>query len=321
MTEIIKEQIDTTTTRDLVSDILDNKYQDEAKEYAVECVKARFEIIAIQLTERVELKKAYDLLLAGKDSNQSDSVQAEMEDTLNKMTKACQQLEVQLAQKDARIKVLEDDNALLFKDLGEAKEFITTQDDSQSKLDAVTIDKLQKDNVLLEKALIAAKAVVIYSTEVPNGESSFFRNLFQVIPDILGLKIIINKEGPIGIVSIYPEPKIGDQDFKTALPPMTFKGTPIEMDTEMITLLTQGLVHVSNVTTQIADYEKSVADAKIQSQMEKEKAKEKAKVKAEIPKKPKEVVGPTIFDTPESLEEENNNEDVEPIAESENTIF
>lgn len=273
MTDEIKNQIDNTGTRQLVSDILEEKYSDVAKEYAIKCVKTRFVIIAEKLEKLETLEQENEKL---KESTKlEDSILFEYQGTISKL--------------EERIKSYDEITEKLTNSKNKANQEIIA---------------LEKENRELKTELETKVSVVKEEKEIPSSENSFFTELFSVLPDIVGLKSIIRKENELGIVSIFPEPFVSDESFKMNLPPMNFRGTPEELDANIISQLKENIKAISSVTNEIANYEKAIEEAKAKSEMQKSKKAEADKLKEKNKKK----IEKLVEDLNKAKTEENSSE-------------
>jgi PRTRC genetic system protein E len=272
MTEEFKKKINSTAVRTLVDQILDDFYKDAAeKEYVVSVVKNRFVTIAEKLKELETLK-----------ANQPKN------DDIN----------------PAHIE-LEQNYAILetkFKEIDAAKTAIETQ------LNEILAEKENVESLVMEqeqKILDLEDKLKESSQQPSTGSIGFFEELFHVLPDVVGVKMIINKEGNKALVTTYPEPKVNDTDFVAALPPILFEGTSQELDSEFVPALCKAMESVGKVTLQIADYEKSVSEALAKSKMEAEKNKPKSTPKTPSKKKTDQ---PSIFKEEDEEKDSNGDE-------------
>lgn len=275
----IKEKIEKSTTRNLVSAILKDEYSGEEKEYAISYVEKRFEGIAKSLQKLSKLEKEAAKVPEG---ISAESVLAEAEKTidvlgekLTQVTKEKEELQVnfdkvfaELKEKVATINKLQEELENVSKD--ENLEALL-QEEQQKVLDAQA-EIVQRDETI---ALLQSKMKTPTSESSTNA-SGFFTELYGILPEIVSLKLLLHKENNEAIVTAFPEPKVGDSEFTSSLPPITFKGSPEELDNEFVQTLLVAMKHVAKVSTEIADYEKAVDLAKTKSKMEKDK-KDKAK--------------------------------------------
>ncbi len=278
MTEEFKKTIDSTAVRTLVDQILDDHYKDEIeKQYVVSIVKKRFTTIAEKLKELEVLK-----------ANKSKA---------NDVNPAYIELEQNYAILETK-----------FKEIDTAKTAIETQ------LNEILAEKENVESLVMdqEQKILDLEEKLKESSQQPNtGSVGFFDELFRVLPDVVGVKMIINKEGDKALITTYPEPKVNDTDFVAALPPILFEGTSQELDSEFVPALCKAMESVGKVTLQIADYEKSVSEALAKSKMEAEKNKPKSTTKTPSKKKPDQ---PSMF---KEEDEESNSNEVETSDETE----
>lgn len=317
----IKKTIDSSATRALVSDILKDVYKDDEKKYAIACVEVRFTSIAESLTKAATMEKELtELKAAGSSDNNSAYTEAlEQIETISGMLK---EKEEELKTKQAFISELEESLRIKNEEIEEAeKQFQQLNIDFEELKQCHLIEVNRNVNI----RNVDTESTAFKAPQQPLGSSTFFQDLFTLFNDNLGLKMLINKENDMALITVIPEPKINDTDFINGLPPIFFHGTPSEIDSELIKLLSGTINVVAKVTTEIAAYEKAVAEAKATAAISKKddkvdsKAKPKGKGKVDPAQK-------SVFDEQDSddIEEEIEHEAIaespSPLTEEESLV-
>lgn len=295
----IQSQIDKCATRALVKDVLSGVYSGEEKEYAIKCVDIRFASIASALTKSAKLEAELEQLKANPSPAVDNSAYDEALMNNQKLSDMLQKNEETILTLKKEISEHIDNIAILTE---QAKEMSQMYDEALLANEKLT-DQISS-HPIESKAIVAG----------PITNKNFFSGLFAVMNDNTGVKIIINKENDELITTALPIALVESNEFKSSIPPLTFRGTSDEHDSNFIDNIINAMNVVSIAVTDIVEFEKAISIAKAKATEAKEtKAPDTKKGKAKPKEEVKSLFGES--DTPTNeippIDEEPNGDDDE----------